>query len=129
LGVQSAKGSLNDPIRQQILDILKQIPALTKVPTAQVGVKKQPMAGDHIAYWYTEPVDHVYITIEFHVDPTDPDAPYTEIYIITEEDGVVGGSFIVEDLYDITPAEINRIDDEIVDLVFGDHSPASKQTA
>lgn len=104
----SARGEVTDSWRQLALDILKQVPSLTKVPEKQQGIHKEVLGADHNAYWYTEKLPTGgWVTVEFHVDPT---SGWTEIYVQSEYDGKVLDHFTIEDLEDYSPGEIDRID-------------------
>lgn len=122
--IQSARGEVSDSTRQLVRDILDQVPALVKVPEKQQGIKKEPYSADHVCYFYTEegPRKGSFVTVEFHVDPTDN---YSEVYITTrasfaaaadggearqDEREVTLDNFTIEDLEDYALADVDRID-------------------
>lgn len=126
--INSARGEVSDPTRKLVLEILKQVPALVKTPNREQEIKKEPYGPDHVCYFYSEegPRKGSFVTVEFHVDPSDL---YTDVYILTRASFAAGkdgdearqdereitlDKFTIEDLEDYSLAEVDRIDQAVL---------------
>jgi hypothetical protein len=108
--VLSSKGKWPDPMRQLVLDFLKNISTLQKVPDDEMKIDKQILAPDHVCYVYTETVANGKpYTVEFHATPFEP---FCDVYVVRDFDNfpLDGDGLHISDFEDWNLGEVDIVD-------------------